>query len=160
MSLQSQIDALCHATNELLNLGFDGTPLYSNHFCELNTEVYRRSEALFLLSGSNAEEEALLCYALLTGYHATIYDHGDKNKKIQSLLDRSWQVLPEIPASLLKCQLLVACYSEVFDDKLAQEAHAIMDTWSGRDLTSAEREVLEYLECLEGNSCSNWEIVD
>lgn len=32
MSLQSQIDALCHVTNELLNLGFDGTPLYSNRF--------------------------------------------------------------------------------------------------------------------------------
>lgn len=47
MSLQSQIDALCHVTNELLNLGFDGTPLYSNRFCELNTEVYRQSEALF-----------------------------------------------------------------------------------------------------------------
>lgn len=160
MSLQSKIDALCHATNELLNLGFDGTPLYSNQFCELNTEVYRQSEALFLANGSNAEEEALLCYALLTGFHATIYDHGDKNQKIQSVLDRCWKVLDQLPASFLKCRLLVACYGEVFEEELAQEAHAIIETWTGRDLTSAEREVLEYLECLEENPCTNWEIVE
>ena len=115
MSLQSQIDALCHVTNELLNLGFDGTPLYSNRFCELNTEVYRQSEALFLSHGSTAEEEAQLCYALLTGFHATIYDHGDKNQKIQSILNRSWNVLEQLSVSLLKCQLLVACYGEVYD---------------------------------------------
>ena len=115
MSLQSQIDALCHVTNELLNLGFDGTPLYSNRFCELNTEVYRQSEALFLSHGSTAEEEARLCYALLTGFHATIYDHGDKNQKIQSILNRSWNVLEQLSVSLLKCQLLVACYGEVYD---------------------------------------------
>lgn len=41
MLLQSQIDALCHITHELLNLGFDGSPIYSDRFCELNLEVYR-----------------------------------------------------------------------------------------------------------------------
>ena len=86
MSLQSQIDTLRRITHELLNLGFEGTPLFSNEFCKLNTEVYRQSECLFHLHGSNAEEEAQLCYVLLTGYHATIYDHGDKNQKIQKLL--------------------------------------------------------------------------
>ena len=75
--------------------------------------------ALFPLRGSTVAEEALLCYALLTGYHATIYDHGDKNQKIQSVLDRCWIILDKLPASLLKCQLLVACYGEVFDDELA-----------------------------------------
>ena len=145
MSLQSQIDALCHVTNELLNLGFDGTPLYSNRFCELNTEVYRQSEALFL------SQEARLCYALLTGFHATIYDHGDKNQKIQSILNRSWNVLEQLSVSLLKCQLLVACYGEVYDEKLAQEAHAIIDTWKDHELSPAELEVSEYLNSLETN---------
>ena len=129
MSLQSQIDALCHVTNELLNLGFDGTPLYSNRFCELNTEVYRQSEALFLSHGSTAEEEARLCYALLTGFHATIYD-----------------------------QLLVACYGEVYDEKLAQEAHAIIDTWKDHELSPAELEVSEYLNSLETNPWTAWEL--
>ncbi|WP_285835394.1 UpxZ family transcription anti-terminator antagonist, partial [Bacteroides nordii] len=39
MFLQSQINALCHITHELLNLGFDGSPIYSDRFCELNLEV-------------------------------------------------------------------------------------------------------------------------
>ena len=160
MSLQSQIDILRRITHELLNLGFDGTPLFSNEFCRLNTEVYRQSESLFHLHGSNAEEEALLCYVLLTGYHATIYDHGDKNQKIQKLLDRSWEVLPLLPVSLLKCQLLVACYSEVFDEDLAQEAHAIMNSWTGREWTKAECEVSDYLDSLETNPWPDWEIVE
>ncbi|WP_455583980.1 UpxZ family transcription anti-terminator antagonist [Bacteroides sp.] len=160
LSLQSQIDALCHITHELLNLGFDGTPLYSNNFCELNTEVYRQSETLFPFHGSSAEEEAQLCYALLTGYHATIYDHGNKNQKIQSVLDRSWKVLDELPASLLKCQLLVACYSEVFDENLAKEAHAIIDSWTGREWSVEEREVSDYLDGLEANPWPNWEMVE
>ena len=98
LSFQSQVDTLYRTTRDLLNMGFDGTPLYSNEFCALNTEVYRQAEALFVLRGSNIEEEAQRCYVLLTAYHATIYDHGNKNLKIQSLLDRSWQLFEQLPA--------------------------------------------------------------
>ena len=110
--------------------------------------------------GSNVEEEAQRCYVLLTAYHATIYDHGNKNLKIQSLLDRSWQLLGQLSASLLKCQLLVACYSEVFDEDLAREAHAIMNSWTGREWTKAECEVSDYLESLEANPWPDWEVVE
>lgn len=158
MSLQLQIDTLRCITHELLNLGFEGAPLFSNEFCKLNTEVYRQSEYLFHLHGSNTGEEAQLCYVLLTGYHATIYDHGDKNQKIQSLLNRSWKVLPLLPDSLLKCQLLVACYGEVFDEELAGEARAIISSWINRELTPAECEVTEYLNSLESNPWTNWEL--
>ena len=99
MFLQSQIDALCHITHELLNLGFDGSPIYSDRFCELNLEVYRQSEDLYIRRSSGVEEEARLCYALLSGFHATIYDNGNKNKKIQALLDRSWKVLDKLLAT-------------------------------------------------------------
>ena len=98
--------------------------------------------------------------ALLSGFHATIYDNGNKNKKIQALLDRSWKVLDKLPASLLKCQLLVACYAETFDDELAKEAHTIINGWEGRDLTLAEREVFDYLESLEANPYPNWEEIE
>ncbi len=160
LSFQSQVDTLYRTTRDLLNMGFDGTPLYSNEFCALNTEVYRQAEALFVLRGSNVEEEAQRCYVLLTAYHATIYDHGNKNLKIQSLLDRSWQLLGQLSASLLKCQLLVACYSEVFDEDLAREAHAIMNSWTGREWTKAECEVSDYLESLEANPWPDWEVVE
>lgn len=160
LSLQSQIDALCLVTHELLNLGLDGSPIYSTDFCHLNSKVYRLADSLYPLCASNVEEEARLCYVLLSGYHATIYDHGNKNWKIQKLLDRSSKVLDRLPVSLLKCQLLVACYSETFDEALAKAAHAIIDTWTDRDLTLEEREVLEYLECLEGNPLPDWEVVE
>ena len=68
MFLQSQIDALCHITHELLNLGFDGSPIYSDRFCELNLEVYRQSEDLYTRRSSNIEEEVWLCYALPVSY--------------------------------------------------------------------------------------------
>ena len=160
MLLQSQINALCSITHELLNLGFDGSPLYSDRFCKLNAAVHRQSEELYTRRSSGVEEEAWLCYALLSGFHATIHDNGNKNTKIQLLLDRSWKVLHQLPASLLKCQLLVACYAETFDDELAEEAHGIINTWEGHDLTLAEREVFDYLESLEANPYPSWEVIE
>ena len=121
--------------------------------CTVSPKIYTRRS-------SNIEEEVWLCYALLSGFHATIYDNGNKNKKIQTLLDRSWKVLDQLSASLLKCQLLVACYAETFDDELAKEAHEIINGWEGRDLTLAEREVFDYLESLEANPYPNWEEVE
>ena len=77
----------------------------------------------------------------MKAYSATIYDRGDKGEKVQILLDRSWEVLNKISDSLLKCQLLVACYGETFDEELAKEARAIMDGW-GDSLTVEQQELL------------------
>ena len=65
------------------------------------------------------------------------------------VLDCSWNVLDRLPASLLKCQLLVACYAEVPEEELAKEAHAIIDSWNGKELTLEESEVIERLQLLE-----------
>lgn len=67
-------------------------------------------------------------------------------------------MLEQLSVSLLKCQLLVACYGEVCDEKLAQEAHAIIDTWKDRELSPAELEVSEYLNSLETNPWTAWEL--
>ena len=83
--------------------------------------------------------------------NADVYNYGDKEEKIQVILERSWKVLEHLKSSLLKCQLLVACYGEVFDRELAQEARAIMDSWESRKLTDEEREVVEQLKALEEN---------
>lgn len=101
--------------------------------------------------GNTIEEEASLCIALLTGYNATIYNHGDKEEKIQSVLDRCWAIIDKLSTSLLKCQLLVACYAEVFDEELAKEAHEILDGWKSRKLSEEETEALERLVNLEKN---------
>jgi hypothetical protein len=109
----------------------------------LNTEVLQRSEALFPLKGETPEEEAQLCSALLAGYSATIYDHGDKEEKIQTILNRAWEVLEVLPASAVKCELLLYCYEEVWEEELLREAKGIIDSWKERKLSEAEQEVIE-----------------
>ena len=139
--MKSQIDALRQLTHELLYLGMDGEPIYVDRFRQLNSDVYNQAEALYWQKARNDEEEATLCVTLLKAYSATIYDRGDKGEKVQILLDRSWEVLNKISDSLLKCQLLVACYGETFDEELAKEARAIMDGW-GDSLTVEQQELL------------------
>lgn len=139
--MKSQIDALRQLTHELLYLGMDGEPIYADRFRQLNSDVYNQAEALYWQKARNDEEEATLCVTLLKAYSATIYDHGDKGEKVQILLDRSWEVLNKISDSLLKCQLLVVCYGETFDEELAKEARAIMDGWSD-SLTVEQQELL------------------
>ena len=88
----NQVQNLQHIARELLYLGTDGSPIYTDHFRQLNTEVFRLSEALFSMKGATFEEEAAICLSLLMGYNATIYNDGDKESKIQSILDRSFAV--------------------------------------------------------------------
>ena len=71
----------------------------------------------------------------------------------------SWEVLPKLPASLLKVRLLTYCYSEVYDKELAQEAHAIINTWDQSQLTLEQVEIIEELGRFEENEYS-WEVVE
>ena len=159
-SLLSRALELQHAAHELMYLGMDGEPIYSDTFCRLNKELLVKSDSLFSSQSSNIEEEANLCLALLMGYNATIYNDGDKESKIQSILDRSFAVLDHLPASLLKCQLLTYCYGEVFEEDLAQEAHQIMDSWKNRALSEEELEVMETLQTMEDNRYPCSEVED
>lgn len=158
MNITFQIESLRQLTRELLNLGVDGLPVYADRFSQLSKEVLEKADALYAYKGATLEEEALLCLSLLVGYESTIYDHGDKEQKKQFLLDRSWQVLEGLPSSLLRCQLLIACYAEVFSEDLAAEAHAIIDSWSGRELSAEEQEAVESLKNVEENPYPNFEL--
>ena len=150
-SLESQISALYASAHELLYLGVDGSPIYSDHFNRLNREVFRQANSLFIRHGVTWEEESALCLSLLIGYTATIYNNGDKENRIQSILNRCWEVLDKLPPSLLKARLLTYCYGEVYDDNLAQDAHTIINSWSGRELTKDECEVIDLLKTIEDN---------
>ena len=146
--MKSQIDALRQLTHELLYLGMDGEPIYADRLHQLNSEVYSQAEALYGEKAENDEEEATLCITLLKAYSATIYNHGDKDEKIQELLNRSWDVLGKLPDSLLKCQLLVGCYGETFDKELAEEAHRIIDSWMS-SLTDDQQIIIDELKEIE-----------
>lgn len=142
---------LQHCAHELMYLGVDGEPLYSDTFCRLNKDVLVKCDSLFSFRGTNSEEEANLCLALLMGYNATIYDYGDKEQKKQSVLDRACEVLELLPDSLLKVRLLTYCYGEVYEDTMLQEAHAIIASWDKEILSAEQKEIIEELRNIEEN---------
>ena len=109
--------------------------------------------------GNTPEEEAELCLSILLALNATFYDNGRKQQFIQHLLDRCWNVLDKLPASLLKVRLLTCCYGEVYDEKLASEAHSIIDTWDASSLTPEQTEIIGELKNMEENQYP-FEIVD
>ena len=145
MSLSAEIAALLGAAHELMYLGMDGSPVYSDDLSRRNSEVYRLTTALYnsLAKGSTIEEQASVCLALLMGYSASFIDHGEKQKHIQEILDRCWNILDVLPASLLKLRLLTACYGEVFDEPLADEGRAIIASWDSASLTSEQQEAID-----------------
>ena len=150
-SLLSRALELQHAAHELMYLGMDGEPIYSDTFCRLNKELLVKSDSLFSSQSSNIEEEANLCLALLMGYNATIYDYGDKGQKKQAVLDRIYNVLEKLPDSLLKVRLLTYTYGEVYEESMLQEVHSIMDNWNKSALTVEQTEVMEELKNIEEN---------
>ena len=144
--LTSRALELQHAAHELMYLGMDGEPVYSDTFCWLNKEVLVKSDSLFFAQSSDVEEEANLCLALLMGYNATIYDDGDKEQKKQMVLNRICHVLEQLPASLLKVRLLTYTYGEVYEEVLFQEAYAIIEGWNKDNLTSEQTAIIEELK--------------
>lgn len=144
MSLSEEILSLQRAAHELMYLGMDGSPVYSDDLSRRNSEVYRLTTALYnsVAKGSTIEEQANVCLALLMGYSASFIDHGEKQQHVQEVLDRCWDILDVLPASLLKLRLLTACYGEVFDEPLADEGRAIIDTWGASPLTLEQQEAI------------------
>ena len=149
--LTSRALELQHAAHELMYLGMDGEPVYSDTFCRLNKEVLVKSDSLFSAQSSDVEEEANLCLALLMGYNATIYDDGDKEQKKQMVLNRVSLVVEQLPASLLKVRLLTYTYGEVYEEVLFQEAYAIIEGWNKDNLSSEQTEIIEELKNIEEN---------
>lgn len=149
--LTTRILELQRMAHDLMYLGIDDTPLYSDDFARSNKLVLTQSDVLFIRKGRDAEEEANLCLALLMGYNATIYDAGDKERKKQTVLDRAFIVLEQISASLLKVRLLTYCYGEVYEDDLLEEAHAIINSWNRDALTAEQTEVIDELRNIEEN---------
>ena len=145
------MDSLFSLAHRLFTYGLDGSPIYVDEFTRLNRDVYEQAMKLYGTRGKTVESEAELCLGLLAAFAATIYDNGHKQHCIQQVLDRSWDVLPKLPASLLKVQLLAYCYSEVYDEELAKEAHSIIDTWNKSSLTLEQVDIIDELKSFEEN---------
>lgn len=77
------------------------------------------------------------------GYNASFIDHGEKQDHLQEILNCCWNLLDTLPASLLKLRLLTACYGEVFDELLVDEARKIISSWDSASLTAEQQEAVE-----------------
>ena len=161
MSLPEEAITLQRAAHDLMYLGMDGSPIYSDDLSRRNGEVYRLTTALYNsgVKGSTVEEQANVCLALLMGYNASFIDHGEKQEHVQEVLNRCWDILETLPASLLKLRLLTACYGEVFDEPLANEGHAIIVSWDSVSITSEQEEAIAEFQNVIDNPCP-WEYLD
>ena len=161
MTLSEEVASLQRAAHDLMYLGMDGSPIYSDDLSRRNNEVYRLTTTLYNsgVKGSTVEEQASVCLALLMGYNASFIDHGEKCEHIQEILDRCWDILDILPASLLKLRLLTACYGEVFDEPLADEARAIIASWDSLSLTTEQQEAINEFQTVVDNPYP-WEYVE
>ena len=161
MTLSEETATLQRAAHELMYLGMAGNPVYSDDLSRRNGEVYRLTTALQNsgVKGSTTEDQAAVCLALLIGYSASFIDYGEKQKHVQEVLDRCWDILDVLPASLLKLRLLTACYGEVFDEPLADEARAIIASWDSASLTPEQKEAIAEFQNVVDNPYP-WEYID
>ena len=161
MSLLEEALLLQRAAHDLMYLGMDGSPIYSDDLSRRNGEVYRLTTTLYNsgIWGTTVEEQANVCLALLMGYSASFIDHGEKQQHMQDVLNRCWDILDALPASLLKLRLLTACYSEVFDESLADEARSIIDSWDSAVLTAEQQEAVDEFQNVVDNPYP-WEEVE
>lgn len=153
MSLSEETLRLQRAAHDLMYLGMDGSPVYSDDLSRRNGEVYRLTTSLYNseVQGSTVKEQADVCLALLMGYNASFIDHGEKQEHVQEVLNRCWDILEVLPASLLKLRLLTACYGEVYDEPLADEARKIIAGWTSTSLTSEQQEAIEEFQNVVDN---------
>lgn len=157
--MSDHVSSLFSLAHSFLTLGLDGNSIYVDHFTRLNREVYEQALRLYDTHGDTVESEAELCLGLLVAFNATVYDNGHKQQYVQNILDRCFEVIPDLPASLLKVRLLTYCYGEVYEDELSAQAHAIIDTWNRANLTSEQQEAIDELQNIEDNPYP-WEYVD
>ena len=161
MSLLEEALLLQRAAHDLMYLGMDGSPIYSDDLSRRNGEVSRLATTLYNSGtwGTTVEEQANVCLALLMGYSASFVDHGEKQQHVQEVLNRCWDVLDTLPASLLKLRLLTACYGEVFDEPLAEEARSIIASWDAPLLTAEQQEAVDEFQNVMENPYP-WEEVE
>lgn len=161
MTLTEEVASLQRAAHDLMYLGIDGSSIYSDDLSRRNGEVYRLTTALYNsgAKGTTVEEQASVCLALLMGYNASFIDHGEKRDHVQEILDRCWDILDGLSVSLLKLRLLTACYGEVFDEPLADEARAIIASWDAATLTQEQQEAIAEYQNVVDNPYQ-WEYVD
>ena len=154
----AEIQNLQEKARRLLHLGEKDGYVYADELTLLNREVDSLIQLLWNLKLRTSEEEGTLCVALLMGFNGCMYANPANEKKRKTVVDRALRLIDKLEPSFLKCQLLVYCYGEIYEEDLAQEAHNIMQDWNDRPLSPEETELKETLHIFEENPYPHWEI--
>ena len=128
---------------------------YIDKYQEINSKIVLWRNKRARAKGNTVEEEAEICLALLMGFNAYIRDDSG----IQEVLSRTHEILPLLPSGVLKCQLLVFCYGEEYDEKILEQAHEIIDTWKKQPLSCGQQRIIRILKDMEENS-TVWESIE
>lgn len=107
--MQDKIDNLHNLAYRLLHIECSGSYLYADDLSQLNKEIHDRINELYPLHGSNVEQEASLCLALLMGYSVCMYGGTEDDIRRQTVLDRAQKLLDILSPSSLKQDLLTVC---------------------------------------------------
>ena len=104
--LQEKIETLRNLADTLLHIGDRQDNVFVDDFTLLNKSIYDLINELYSQRGKTLEQEATLCLALLMGYSVSMYANPDDEFKKQSVLKRSRKILPTLPPSSVKEQLM------------------------------------------------------
>jgi len=121
---------------------------YLDKYMEVTSWISFSCKELLHVKGTTDEEEAEICLAILVGYSAIIRNR-ENDENVQKALDRAFKVLPSMSLSFIKCQLLIYCYAETYERRLADEAKEIMKFRMDRALSREEKRIQEFLKDLE-----------
>lgn len=75
MTLSEEVASLQRAAHDLMYLGMDGSPIYSDDLSRRNNEVYRLTTTLYNsgIKGSTVEEQALCLSRSLNGLQRIVH---------------------------------------------------------------------------------------
>ena len=110
--LQEKIDNLLSSVHKLLPDGSNLSYIYVDDLSFLNKSIHDRINELYSQHGRTPEEEATLCLALLMGYSVSQYANPEDESKKNTILLRTRNILPVLPPSPLKEDLLFT-YNEL-----------------------------------------------
>ena len=104
--LQEKIEHLQQMANELISTSCNAGNIYSDNLSLLNRRIHQQIDELYPLRGKSDEQEASRCLAMLMGYSVSMYANPDDERKKQTILKHSQQLIESLLPSLLRDRLI------------------------------------------------------
>lgn len=79
---------------------------YADNLSELNSRIHSQLTELYSCHGATPEQEASRCLAMLMGYSVSMYANPDDERKKQTILKHSQQLIESLLPSSLRDRLI------------------------------------------------------